>query len=159
MSFDSSPHRLLVGADAAGASGAGGPCLGGAHLAGQAALLREMLQQPRRSASSPGVGTGRRGWSGCCWMGWPWSWTHPLRVPTGHLPRPQASAFGFGWVGLTFPRGAKSQMWFTAWPGDRGRQNPLSNAQGTPIPEASLRSSCCLSLVITGSLSLFMPLH
>lgn len=74
-------------------------------------------------------------------------------------PAPTTGISFWFWVGLTFPRGAKSQMWFTAWPGDRGRQNPLSNAQGTPIPEASLRSSCCLSLVITGSLSLFMPLH
>lgn len=64
-------------------------------------LFSEMLQQLRSSASSPGVGMGRRGWSEWCWMGWSWS------VPSTGI------SFRF-YMGLTFPRVAKSELWITA---------------------------------------------
>lgn len=137
------PACLPVGADAAGA------CGGWKGLSGRAGSTSQREAAAAEVTSRiPWCGN-RAGAGGTGWWLWSWACRPRLPAPTTGI------CFSFC-MSLTFPRVAKSQVGFTVWPGDKGRQRPLNDGQGTPVPEASLRNSWCLSSVITG---LVKPIH
>lgn len=86
-----------------------------------------------------------RGWSRWCWMGWPWSWVCPPRVPA------PTTGISFSFLHeFNIPQSGQVSGGVHCMAWGQGEAKTPKDGQGTPIPEASLRNSWCLSSVITG---------